>query len=185
MNTEANNQEGAVQPEVTTPAAVEKFEVSKTEYDELIKTRESYGSLKREFKDLKKSLEERPQEPAAKAPDALSQKAYLAARGITAADEIDLALATAKKWGMDVDAVVDDEDFVAKLDKVRTTKANAAATSNVAGGNSEASAKSTPEYWIAKGTPPTPDQVPNRQTRASIIRAMMKNGASTGKFHNE
>lgn len=185
MSTPENNQDGAVQPQVNEPAvAPEKFEISKAEYDDLLKDRASFGSLKRDFKELKKSLDEKPPETA-KSPDALSQKAYLAARGITAGDEIELALSTAKKWGMDVDAIVDDEDFSAKLDKLRTTKANAEATSHVAGGNSEASAKSTPEYWIAKGTPPTPDQVPNRKTRAAIVRAMMANGASSGKFHNE
>lgn len=116
---------------------------------------------------------------------ALSQKSFLRAAGISAPDEVELALKTAKKWGMEVDEVVDDEDFKVKLDRLRTDKSNAAATSNIKSGNGSSNAKQSPEYYIARGTPPTRDEVPDRKTRASIARAMVDAGKNSKKFYND
>ena len=91
-----------------------------------------------------------------------------------------------KKWGVEVDALVDDDDFKAKLEKHRTTKANSLATSNIRGSAGETQAKNTPEYWISKGAPPSRTDVPDRKTRATIVRAMMKNASTDGKkFYND
>lgn len=188
MSTEINH-EAPVTPEATEPAAPtsDKFEISKAEYDELVKDRASLGSLKREFKDLKKSLETRETEaPAAATPDALSQKAFLRSEGIKRDDEVALALETAKKWGMDLDKLVDDEDFQVKLEKLRTKNANIEATAAVEGGGAGTSAKLTPAYWIAKGVPPTAQDVPDRKARVAIQRAMMEQGKNGGKtFYND
>lgn len=61
MSTETNNQEGGAQPQQgageganTSPDIIQ---LKKDEYNELVEMKASYGSLKREFKDLKKSLE--------------------------------------------------------------------------------------------------------------------------------
>lgn len=76
--------------------------------------------------------------------------------------------------------------FQAQLEEFRTDKANVKATSGVEGGGGESKAVNTPEYWIAKGLPPTPEQVPDRKTRAKIAREMMKNASTSGKkFYNE
>src|SRR3990167_7006657 len=113
------------------------------------------------------------------------KKGYLRSAQITAEDEVELALTTAKKWDVSIDKLADDEDFKIKLEKLRTSKANIAATHNLKGGKGPSEAKNTPEYWIAKGVPPTPDQVPDRKTRATIARAMMENQKSGKKFNNE
>jgi hypothetical protein len=115
----------------------------------------------------------------------LGTKAYLRSAGITDAEEVELALTVSRKWDMSVDRLVDDEDFQAKLEKHRTQKANLAATSNVKGGGNASDAKSTAEYWIAKGLPPTRDQVPDRKTRAKIARALVGAEKSTAKFYND
>jgi hypothetical protein len=155
--------------------------------EELRKRDETLGSLKRELKDLKKSKEEPDEPPKKGQPDTqeLLQKTYLRAAGITNAEEVELALSTSKKWDMPIDALVDDTDFAEKLERHRTSKANADATSNIRGSGGKQQANQTPEYYIAKGTPPTPEQVSDRKVRAKIARAMMAH-IKTGKtFYNE
>lgn len=159
----------------------ETIAVPKSEYDKLNQT---LGSLKRELKDLKKPKEETKETPQTK-PDSLIEKTYLRAAGITNAEDVELALATAKKWGVSIDALVDDADFQVKLEKQRTTRDNAVATSNVRGTNGTSNAKQTSEYWVAKGTAPTPADVPDRATRAKIVREMMaREKGSTNSFYN-
>ena len=164
--------------------------LTKAEYEDLVGIKSSYGSLKRDFKDLKKSFDEKSQDtpPNKPTPDSsgLLEKGYLRMAGIQAQDEVDFALSKAKKWGMTVDQLVEDDDFQGQLAKLRTAKNNAVATSNIQGGAGTSQAKNDPAYWIAKGLPPTRDDVPDRKTRAKIARAMV--GAASKKqmkFYNE
>ena len=168
----------------------DKFELSKEEYDELQKIRTEHGNYKKDLKDARLQIEElkKPQTPKETKPDeaGLLQKGYLRMAGISAEDEVEFALVTAKKWGMDVDKLIDDEDFQVKLKRMRDTKSNAEATSNVRGGAGTSQAKNTPEYWKAKGTPPTPDEVPDTKLRRKIVREMMESASNRGtKFYNE
>jgi hypothetical protein len=79
-----------------------------------------------------------------------------------------------------------DYDFKAKLERQQTARNNIVATSNIRGGQGQSQAKNTPEYWIAKGVPPTSADIPDRKTRAKIARAMMANTSTGGKkFYNE
>ncbi len=160
----------------------ENITLSKADYDKLNQT---LGSLKRELKDFKKPKEEPKETPQTKPDLGLLQKSYLRAAGISDSEEVELALSTAKKWGVEVDALVDDEDFKAKLDKLRTNKANLAATSNIKGGKGTQESKNTPEFYIARGTPPSATEVPDRKTRAKIARAMIENTKSGKKFYND
>ncbi len=193
MSTETN-QEVVVAPEAneSEKPTVEEIKLSKAEYDELIGTKATVGSLKRQLKDLQKAKEEKPETPTTETkPDEISklqqklEKQALKAAGITSEDEVELAQKTAKKWGMDIDDVLDDEDFKAKLEKLRTQKSNEAASSNIKGSGGTGSAKNSVEYWKAKGTPPTPDQVPDRATRQKIVRAMLPSGSTGSKFYND
>ena len=165
----------------------ETVSLSKAEYEKMNQT---LGSLKRELKDLKKSSKEEPKESQKSEENALLQKIErmsLRQAGITHTDDIELAQKTAKKWGMDIDEVLDDEDFKAKLERQQTSRSNAEATSNIKGGGGKTSdAKNSPEYWIKKGVPPSRTDVPDRKTRVGIVRAMMKNASSNGKvFYND
>lgn len=167
----------------------ETVSIAKADYDKLNQT---LGSLKRELKDLKKPKENATETSKTNQPEenALLQKIErmsLRQAGLTHSDDIDLAKATAKKWGVDIDEVIVDEDFKIKLERQQTTRTNTVAASNVRGGVAGTSqAKNTPEYWIAKGTPPSPADVPDLKTRATIVRAMMKNASTSGKkFYND
>jgi hypothetical protein len=195
MDTDNNNQDVTIDAnnggEGNGNEAAQEFKLSKAEYEELVGYKSTVGSLKRELKDLKKSSEGNGQgnkeTPKTNTEEfGLLHKSFLRAAGITAEDEVDLAREVSKKWGMDIDKLVDDEDFKGKLQKVRDAKANAAAVDVRGGSSSSSGAKNTPQYWIQKGTPPTPNDIADRKTRASIIRAMADHGKNAGgKFYNE
>ena len=178
-------QEGTGTPQVTTGAEDTKAEtitLTRAEYDEL---HSSLGSLKRELKDYKKSQKETKEETTPQLDSGLVEKTYLRAAGITHEEDVKLALETAKKWGMPIDKIVDDEDFIAKLEKTRTQRSNLEATTNVRGDKSGGNAKDTTAYWMAKGTPPTPNDVSDPATRRKIVREMMVSSKSKPKFYNE
>jgi len=155
------------------------------------KLREDYKLLQSEIESYKSSKSEVPTSKNGTQPDefGLLQKSFLRTAGIITPDEVELVRSTAKKWGIpydQLDKLVDDEDFKIKIEKLRTDKSNAVATSNLRGGGGKSEAKNTPEYWIAKGVPPSSEQVPDKKTRVTIARAMMKNATTGGKkFYND
>jgi len=115
----------------------------------------------------------------------LVEKTFLRVAGVTEEDEIELAKDIQKKTGLDWDKLVDDDYFKNKLEGLRTKKANELATSGVKGGAGSSEAKNSPEYWLAKGNPPTIEQVPDRKVRATIARAFMASTKSGKKFYND
>lgn len=188
MNTETNQEDGAQSQESAGEGTSEAdAEVVTLKKEEFAKLNETIGSLKRDLKDLKKADKEPKDTPDKTKTDdtSLLQKSYLRSAGITDAEEVEEALKTAKKWGVEVDQLVDDDDWKVKLDKIRTSKANTLASSNVRGNGSTSQAKNTPEHWIAKGVPPTASDVPDRKTRAKIARAMMDSAKNSKKFYSD
>lgn len=163
----------------------EMVSVSKKDYETMNQT---LGSLKREIKDLKKPKDTDVETPTKTKSDnfGLVEKTFLRSAGIVDAEEVELARVTAKKWGVGIDEVVDDEDFKVKLERHRTTKSNEAATSNIKGSQGQSQAKNSPEYWQRLGKMPTREDVPDRKTRATITRQLMKNAQTGGKkFYND
>lgn len=178
VNTENNEGESESQDNDT-------VSLSRAEYEKLNQT---LGSLKRELKDYKKPKEESRETPKTNSsPDEnrLLEKAYLRSANIVDSEEVELALQTANKWGMSIDKLVDDEDFQMKLNKLRTQKSNEIATSGIKGSAGTSQAKLTADYWIAKGTPPSPQDVPDRKTRVKIARAFMESAKNSKKFYND
>lgn len=194
MSTETNQDGAAADTKsggegTPTPATIP---VSKEEYDLLKKVEAEHGSLKRDFKDLKKSVEERekagtPTKETKPEDSDLLKKAFLRTAGITTEKEVELALSTAQKWGVPIDVLVEDDDFKAKLDKHRAQESNLAAAAGVkAGSPGQGQAKLEPSYWVAKGVPPTPTDVPDRKTRQKIVREYLKTHKGGGKtFYND
>lgn len=182
IDTPNNEGEGVVSDEV---------KLSKTEYEELIGYKTTAGSLKREIKDLKKSQEKPIETPKTNQPDVSPlleklEKMSLRQAGISHQDDMELARNTAKKWGMDIDEVLADEDFKVKLERQQTNRANIEATSGVKGSAGQSQAKNTVEYWKAKGVPPTPTDIPDRKTRQKIVREFINLSKNNGKkFYND
>lgn len=185
MSTDDNNQAPAT--EETTGGeegnTSNTISVDKAEYDKLLT---DLGSLKRENKTLKRPKE--TTETSEKTNDTGNllervEKMALRSAGITHEDDVSLARETAKKWGVDIDELLDDEDFQAKLKRQQTTRKNNDATTNIKGdkGKGTSSAKETSEYWQARGERPTPDEVPDRKVRAKIIRELMAQEKGVGK----
>lgn len=160
--------------------------VPKADYEKMNQT---LGSLKRELKDLKKPKDEVRETSQTKPDDNRLldrlEKMSLKTANITHEDDIALAKNTAKKWNMDLEDVLGDDDFKLKLEKQQTSRNNLVATSNIRGGAGTSQAKFTPEYWIAKGVPPTVADVPDRKTRVAIAKAMMNNTKNGKKFYND
>lgn len=188
-----NNQEATVQPtntveNVETNTEENIVKLSKTEYEKL---NQDLGSLKRELKEFKKPKETSHQPVDTNELSSLQErldKQTVRAAGITHEDDIKLAQVTAKKWNMSIDDLVYDDDFIAKLEKQRTNRNNLAATSDIKGnkgGGGGGNAKHSADYWLSKGVPPTPSDVPDKKTRVGIIRDMMKASKQGKKFYND
>ena len=153
------------------------------------KTNQTLGSLKRQLKDLQKTeTKETPTKETKTEESSLLQKLErmsLRQAGLTHQDDVELARATAKKWNVDIDEVLSDEDFKVKLERQQASRSNAVATSNIKGSGGTSGAKTEPAYWIAKGVPPSASDVPNRKDRAKIVRAFIEKGETNGKtFYN-
>ncbi len=166
----------------------ETVSVAKADYDKLNQT---LGSLKRELKDLKKPKEESKETVQTKTDEnqllAKIERMSLRQAGITDPEDIKLAQDTAQKWKMDIDDVLADDDFKAKLERQQTNRANVQATSKVKGGSGGTQAKNTAEYWIAKGQPPTPADIPDKTTRQKVVQAVIKavKQGDNKKFYND
>ena len=166
VDTETNEGEGE-KPEADTIA------VPKADYEKLNQT---LGSLKRELKDLKKPKETETPEKT-KPDDALLQRMEKIAfkqHDIYHEDDIELARKTAKKWDMDIEDVLGDEDFKVKLEKQQTSRSNVLAASGKGGANHGTNVKNSPEYWLAQGRPPTAEEVPDLNVRSEILGALME-----------
>lgn len=178
MSTDNNNQdESTLDKGAGEGQNAEVVTLSKEEYAKL---NETVGSLKRDLKDLKKAKDETPIKETKTDNLDLVHKTFLRAAGIREEDEVEFALSKAKKWGMDIDKVVDDEDFQTQLGKLRDKKANTAATSDMKGSPGQSEAKNTTAYWKGKGTPPTADQVPDRKVRQKIVKELIAEGKGMG-----
>lgn len=194
MSTETNQDEVIVDSETnedTGEGDVETLKAQMAEIQaELSKKDETIGSLKRDLKVTKKEAKKEPEVESPKEtekPDefGLLQKTYLRSAGITDTDEVELARSLQEKTGMELDELVDDDFFKAKLEALRNDKATVEATADVRGGSGKQEAKYTPEYWVAKGTPPSREDVPDRKTRAKIHKAMLADAKSGKMFYND
>ncbi len=158
------------------------------EYDKL---KVEHASFKREIKDLKKPKDEPKETPQqTKTDDKLLErveKMALRQAQITEQDDIDLARGLAKKWNMDLEEVLLDEDFKSKLQRQQDVRANIQASSKVKGSPGISQAKNEPAHWIAKGTPPTPADIPDKVARRKVVMAMIEsaNRGDGRKFYND
>ena len=172
--------------EVEEAPEADTITVSRKDYDKMNQT---LGSLKKQQKDWIKAqtaAQETTEKTETKEPNfGLLQKSYLRAAGIVDEDEVELAREVQEKTGMEWDKLVDDDYFQSRLQKFRRSRENIFATANIKGGAESSDAKTKPEYWLAKGQPPTAQQVPNGKLRAQIARAFMAQAKVGKKFYND
>lgn len=173
-------------------------ELESEDVDWKAKAQELKGIAKRRATQLKRAKEALAKPPVSEPPvkTEISKPAEsellgridelaLQVAGITEDNEVELYNKWKTDTGRDAKSIVNNSIFKAELQKIRDDKANAVAVSNIKGGGGKGQAKDNPEYWVAKGEPPTPEQVPDRKTRAKIIRAMLGETKSSKQFYNE
>lgn len=176
-----NNAEGVEEPK----QQADVMTLSREDYDKL---NEQIGSLKRDLKkannakDTKKSTNEPKQENNE---FGLLEHTFLKGEGITDEATVDFVKEQMKESGKDLVTLFNNNYFKAELESFKTDQANKLASSNVEGGGGDNNAKNTSEYWIAKGVPPTREDVPDRKTRAKIARAFISNQKSSKTFYND
>lgn len=183
------NEGAVVTPEVNEgDSKPDTISISKSEFEKMNQT---LGSLKRELKDYKKaseSVQETPQKTESTDTSALLKKMEnlaLRAANVTHQDDVELARKIAKDTGKDIEDVLESGYFKYEVEALRTQRANADAVSNIKGDKGGVSSKTDPAYWLAKGQPPSPADVPDRKARAQIARAFMAGNGSGKKFYND
>ena len=176
----------------TTDWKAKADELQKKHREAGIRNRERTKSLKDKIAELETKVAQPPPEKKEdKKPDEslLLQRldnVALRSADITAEDEVELAKDFQKRTGMDIEGVISDDIFQARLEKLRTEKSNKQATSNIRGGGGTSQAKNDPQYWIAKKEFPNPQEVPDRKIRAKIIRTIHeKEEGAGGGYYNE
>lgn len=197
MTTEENNQD--VTPDTPNEGGEEQpkeesntITLNREEYDVLKKAESDFGSLKRDHKNLQKEIQGLKEKPAEATPEktteefGLLQKLALKSEGISDEDEVELAKKIQQETNLSWDKLVESKYFKSELEELRTQKANEQATAGVKGdGGKGSEAKQTAEYWLAKGVPPTKEDVPDRKKRAEIARAFITKSKPGFKFYNE
>ena len=144
-----------------------------------------------------KNIEKEPKAKSGKSDDKLIErldKMALQVAGINEADEVELVDKWKTETSREADDIVGNSIFKKELEDLRTTKANLKATSEIKGERGESSAKSTPEYWMAKATKGDdgklrfPEETPKELFGAIVAKLGEKEpGASKGKlkFYNQ
>lgn len=103
-------------------------------------------------------------------------KAYLKASGIKA-EEFDFVKKEMKQSGMDLDSLLDNEYFQAKLDKHRAVSRTEEAAPR--GKRSGGAATESVDYWLAKPI----DEVPADMRRA-VVNAKLEREGRKSQFYN-
>lgn len=184
-----NNEEEAKDEAQVEEESSDKEDASEEKSDREKELEGDNAKLRRQLKRASKKSDEPKSKAETKESDkefGLLQKTYLRSADIKDEDEVELARKLQEETGKELDVLIESKYFKSELEELRDAKATTKATSGVKGGGGESKAVNTPEYWISKGVPPTPEQVPDRKVRVKIARAMMKNASTSGKtFYNE
>jgi len=136
--------------------------------------------VKKEKTEKKSSKKSEPNEEFG-----LLQKGFLRSANIVDEEEVQLVKDLMAETGKEIDVLIDTKYFKSELEALQTKKKNELATSGIKTGRGETNAVNTAEHWIAKGVPPTKEQVPDRKTRAKIARAMMSSQKSSKTFYSD
>lgn len=137
--------------------------------------------LERQAKQLKKRLgvEEKPAKKEV-SKDGLDRidKMILRSEGIKSEDEMSLVQEFMKDTGKDVEQILESRAFKAELKALREEKATEDALPRGTKRSSN-TAKSSVEYWLAKGELPPASEV---QLRREVVNAKMKQIESRSQF---
>jgi len=184
---DTNDQEVTPQTEVeeTTTEPTETKQPEKAVETPEAKRARLVRQLARLDKQLGKSDDEADDEPEPKAQTksndlGFGEKAFLKSYGISGSDELSLVKTWLKRTGDDLDTLVEDEIFKAKLNGLREARATKEALPT----NTKRSAATTRDhvdYWLSKGELPPKDQA---KLRREVVNARIEASRNGTKFYN-
>lgn len=138
------------------------------------------GRLKRIETKLKKAFENPSTKPSSSDGLDFGQRAYLTTKGVSET-EMDFVFEESKKAGQPINVLLQNEYFLAKLDKMRNEVRTEEATPSSATRTGQANSNDV-EYWIAKGEMPPENQV---ELRRAYVNAKYERDQNKGKFYNQ
>ena len=155
-------------------------EESKEDVDWKAKYDELHGRLKRTETKLKKTTEQKNTKPSNSDGLDFGQRAYLTTKGVSET-EMDFVFEESKKAGQPINVLLQNEYFLAKLDKMRNEVRTEEATPSSATRTGQANSNDV-EYWLAKGEMPPENQV---ELRRAYVNAKYERDQNKGKFYNQ
>lgn len=173
-----------------------KEEVKETK-EETPNLEDENSRLKRELKQTRKKLDDasKPKEETPKSSKksdgefGLLELTYLKGEDIKGEDEIEFVKKELKEAGLNNDnlpKLFANKYFQAQLKEFKTEIANTKATSDVKGGGGESNAKGTAEFYIARGTPASKEDMPDNKARRKVNVAFVAAQKGGGKtFYND
>ena len=134
--------------------------------------------LERQTSQLRKKLGVEPEKTSKPSNDLdYGQKAFLAANGVKGSKEMDFVKNEMKSSGLDLESLLENDYFQAKLEKQRSLNKTADATPT--GKRSGGVPLDSVEYWMTKPL----EEVP-REMRGKVVDAMVQKDKAKGVFYN-
>ena len=130
-------------------------------------------------------------EPEAKSDEefGLLELTFLKGEDIKSEDEIEFVKKELKEAGLSNDKLPKlfaNKYFQSSLKEFKTEKTNTKATSDVKGGGGESNAKNKAEFYIARGTPASKEDIPDNKVRRKVNVAFVAAQKGGGKtFYND
>ena len=174
LNNEEGVEEVETQEEETTEAPAEE----RKEYKPSETPEARLARLDRQAAQLRKKLGLDTEKPSTKSNDLdYGQKAFLAANGIKGTREMDFVRQEMKVSGMDIESLLENDYFQAKLEKQRALAKTADATPH--GKRSSGVPTDSVEYWATKPIEEVPQDM-----RIKVVNARLAKEKSKGVFYN-
>ncbi len=149
-----------------------------------IKQRENTKTLKAKIKELTPAEKKVEANQAKSGELDYGQKAFLNSYGIKGSDEVALVKQWVSRTGDDLDTIVSDDIFTAKLTALREARESAKAIPQGTK-RSTNTAKDSVDYWTDKYTTGLPlKDVPSEFRTQVLNRRIDKDKGTTGKFYN-
>lgn len=168
--------------EETTEEVIEETPEQKPEEKPTESLEDRKARLERQLAQTNKKLGlevQKPEKKASKKSDDLDYgaKAYLTANGIKGSKEFDFVQSELKASGEDLDSLLENDYFKARLEKFRNLNKTAEATPR--GQRSSAPSVDSVEYWSTKPI----DEVPV-EMRAKVVNARLDKEKNKAVFYN-
>lgn len=129
--------------------------------------------LERQLRKVRKELGETDEPISKKSGFDYGEKAFLKASGITGQEEVELVKTWAERTGDDLDTIVEDDIFQAKLEKLRKNKESKTAIPPSSKRGTQSTTDSV-EYWLNKPFADVPKEMKTKVLNARLAKESNK-----------